>query len=296
MIFYKKAFVEMFTYFDDLLHSDDSSTIQVRKKHIGENIEVGLKYTKTFLTFVTAGGCVINCYDLYETNFTSPMRFLIPGIPQSSIFFYPCNIIYQICFYFAILHIVMGVDCVIMITICYFRGENMAIVELIGQLDGSDCDQEYKKVLKMVYEIHQIVSKNIKDLLGSYWHIYFYKLITIIMYLCFVFFIFQSSHTNIMIALLCTVIVMGEIFIICFFGQLLKSSAEDISEALYMTKWYEMDVKDQKNALLLLMRFQRPVKIEAFGFGVISIYTFVQVSVEFDKDPMFLTPFCPTDC
>ncbi|XP_055686636.1 odorant receptor 4-like [Lutzomyia longipalpis] len=207
------------------------------------------------------------------------MLFLIPGIPQSSLFFYPCNITYQILLYFAILEAIMGADAVIMTTICYYRGENQAILELIEELNEPEVAQKNSKdILRTICQIHQIVTANSKTLLHCYWHVYFHKLITIILYLCTILYIFQSFNAKfVLAALVCVAIVLSQIFILCFFGQLLQNSSEAIAEALYMTKWYEMPIESQKNLLLLLTRFQRPAKIEAFGFGVISIYTFAQI-------------------
>ncbi|XP_055708770.1 odorant receptor 4-like [Phlebotomus papatasi] len=277
MIMYRKAFHEIFFYFDGLIDSVEFSS-KVRKKHLEWNVEVALKWTTIFLSFVTIGGLIVNCYDLYETNFSSPMRFLIPGLSRSSIFFFPANIIFQVTLYFAILHVIMGSDAVIMITICYFRSENQAVVEFIEQLDESEIVQKNcNGIFRNIYEVHQTVTWNMKKLLEGYWHIYFYKLFTIILYLCTLLFIFQSVNISMMIVLLCALIVTAQIFILCFFGQLLRNSSEAIAEALYMTKWYEMGIEDQKNLLLLLLRFQKAVKIEAFGFGTISIYTFVQI-------------------
>lgn len=242
-----------------------------------------------FLSFVTIGGLIVNCYDLYDTNFSSPMRFLIPGLSRSSIFFFPANIIFQVTLYFAILHVIMGSDAVIMITICYFRSENQAVVEFIEQLDESEIVQKNcNGIFRNIYEVHHTVTWNMKKLLEGYWHIYFYKLFTIILYLCALLFIFQSVNISMMIVILCALIVTAQIFILCFFGQLLRNSSEVIAEALYMTKWYEMGIEDQKNLLLLLLRFQKAVKIEAFGFGTISIYTFVQVNSTLNNSNPFL--------
>ncbi|GAB0096978.1 hypothetical protein DMENIID0001_125640 [Sergentomyia squamirostris] len=275
MIVHRETFIEILINFDYVVNEDDSWTGVVRRKHLQENSKQALLWTRVFLTFVTLTGITINTFDLIQTNFTAPMLFLIPGLPSDSFFFRPVSIIFQVILYFAILDMIMISDCVIMITICYYRAENLALVEIIDQLN--DPEKDASPLLCTINDIYQQITDSMKDLLVIYWHLYFHKLITIVLYLCSLLFVFQSLNTNVLIAFICAMVVVGQIFILCFFGQLLQSSSEVLSSELYMTNWYELEQKDKRNFLLLLMRFQRPARIDTFGFGAISIYTFVQI-------------------
>ncbi|XP_055707062.1 odorant receptor 4-like [Phlebotomus papatasi] len=91
------------------------------------------------------------------------------------------------------------------------------------------------------------------------------------------YFFFEDFSSSMVPGTFILVAMITQVFILCFFSQLLENSSESIFQALYLTKWYDMDLKDQKNILLLMIIFKNSIKIDTFGFGAISIYTFVQI-------------------
>lgn len=230
------------------------------------------------MTALSSVGVIVNCYDLNRTGFTSPMLFLIPGIPEDSIFFYPTNIIFQVILYFSTMEMIIVSDAVIMIIIMYFQAELLVITEFLLKLEKEDkVAARAKTILKTVHEEHKRVMEMFNDISFSFWHTYFHKLLAIVLYLCFTFFALKSVISSLVVALLCAVSMVEEAFILCYFGQIVRDASDTMAEALYMSKWYEMQVSDQKDLLMLMMRFKYPFKVETFAFGTISIYTFVQV-------------------
>uniref|UniRef100_A0A7G3AF06 Putative membrane protein n=1 Tax=Lutzomyia longipalpis TaxID=7200 RepID=A0A7G3AF06_LUTLO len=244
-VFNRDGVIKILAYFDHLVTDRKCEISEIRQRIF-----------RCLLTGLGSVGFLVNCYDLAVTNFTAPMLFLIPGIPQDSIFLRPVNIIFQVTLYFATMGMIIISDAVIMIMIMYIQAELLSITELLSHLD--------------IEQIH--LSK-------SFWHTYFHKLLAIMMYLCFTFFTFQSINSSIILAVLIAISEVWEVFILCYFGQIIRNASEAMSVALYMSKWYLMDVADQKNLLMLMLRFKYPFKVETFGFGVISIYTFVQVLI-----------------
>uniref|UniRef100_A0A3F2ZDF5 Uncharacterized protein n=1 Tax=Lutzomyia longipalpis TaxID=7200 RepID=A0A3F2ZDF5_LUTLO len=206
------------------------------------------------------------------------MYYFIPGIPPDSIFFYPVNLPIQLVIYFLALLMVMWSDVIIMIVIMYCDAELRTIAEFIEILDGGkDFQMQEAKYLRIIYEKHQTISEKANQLTLSFWHVYFQKLFSIMLYLCVLIFIFQSADSSIFVPLLACCLMITQIFILCFFGQIIWNSSEKMSQALYMTTWYEMSLRNQKNLLMLMTRFNLPIKVETFGFGDISYYTFVQI-------------------
>uniref|UniRef100_A0A7G3B2R6 Odorant receptor n=1 Tax=Lutzomyia longipalpis TaxID=7200 RepID=A0A7G3B2R6_LUTLO len=208
------------------------------------------------------------------------MLFDIPGIPEESIFYYPCNFIYQFLLFFSLFELIMVSDVVIMITIACCKKEIDAISELQSTLN----DEELSKnsagtIIRRAHEAHLVLADKASMLKMFFWHIYFYKLFSILLYLCTMSVGLQGLNGIFPYGAAISVFVMMlEAFLLCYFGQTLKDSSEKMSDAIYMSKWYEMNVKDQKNLVIIMIRLQHQVQVETFGFGTISIYTFVQVS------------------
>lgn len=73
---------------------------------------------------------------------------------------------------------------------------------------------------------------------------------------------------------LCTIF---QIFIPCLFGEIIKLKSERLSNALYMTNWYDLDTKNQRAFLLILGMAQRQYGLKAAGMYDVNIYRFIQI-------------------
>uniref|UniRef100_A0A7G3AL71 Odorant receptor n=1 Tax=Lutzomyia longipalpis TaxID=7200 RepID=A0A7G3AL71_LUTLO len=237
-----------------------------------------LIFFRFFLGSITIFGVIIVIFDMHHSKFHMPMLYYFPWIPQDSFLFYPCNIIMQVVFYFTTLEIMTWSDTIIMIVIMYCDAETRTLNEFISELDrGNNVRKGAQRILRTIYKNHLSLSEQAKQFTECVWHIYFHKLLSMTLYLCSILFIFQSLDTSLIVPVLAFLITIGQIFILCYFGQIIRDSSEITPDTLYMTKWYELNTKDQKKILMLLTKIQNSVKVETFGFGEISIYTFVQV-------------------
>ncbi|XP_055684848.1 odorant receptor 4-like [Lutzomyia longipalpis] len=172
----------------------------------------------------------------------------------------------------------MWSDSVIMITIMYCDAELSTINEYISQLDDAEVVRKQAPIiLKSILQLHLAITEKAQLLTSSFWHIYFHKLFTITLYLCTILFIFQSADTSLIVPVIIFMLMIAQTFILCYFGQIIRNSSEAISDTIYMTKWYEMSVGDQKDLLMLMRRFHYPINVETFGFGKISLFTFIQI-------------------
>ncbi|XP_059608147.1 odorant receptor 4-like [Phlebotomus argentipes] len=70
---------------------------------------------------------------------------------------------------------------------------------------------------------------------------------------------------------------IGQIFLLCLFGELIKMKTERLSETLYLTNWYELSVKDQKTFLLILAMAQKDFGLKAAGMYDVNLNAFVQI-------------------
>ncbi|KAH8239009.1 hypothetical protein KR038_011955, partial [Drosophila bunnanda] len=93
---------------------------------------------------------------------------------------------------------------------------------------------------------------------------------------------FSSEHIGQQLMLLTSALV--EIYLICFFSQMLIDASEYVSFAAYEMNWTEADCRFRKMMVLLCLRAQKPVCLKATVFVDISIGTmsiFLRVSYKF---------------
>ncbi|GAB0087161.1 hypothetical protein DMENIID0001_014390 [Sergentomyia squamirostris] len=124
-----------------------------------------------------------------------------------------------------------------------------------------------------------MVYEHFSELKKYLWYSYLHKLMTACGYICMLAYILQfTSDASIILAIACsTGTILYQVFMLCFIGQLQINGSECMSLSLYMTKWYEMPVIDQKRLMLILRISQLSVAINSFGIDAISNNTFVMV-------------------
>lgn len=71
---------------------------------------------------------------------------------------------------------------------------------------------------------------------------------------------------------------VGQVFLICFYGQRLIDASLAVADGVYNCGWEEIfDVKFRKQLLLIIIRSQRPKTLTAMGFAEISLPSFTSV-------------------
>ncbi|XP_071562221.1 putative odorant receptor 92a [Temnothorax nylanderi] len=67
------------------------------------------------------------------------------------------------------------------------------------------------------------------------------------------------------------------IFIICYFGEILTEECEKIGDIAYMTNWYKLPHKTALGLILIIMQSSHTIKITAGKLFLLSIATFGDV-------------------
>ncbi|XP_045501412.1 odorant receptor 13a-like [Colias croceus] len=71
--------------------------------------------------------------------------------------------------------------------------------------------------------------------------------------------------------------VLLQILMISVFGENIIRESRKIGESAYLCKWYTMDKKSKKTILLLMLRSNKPQKLTAYKFSVISYESFTKI-------------------
>lgn len=69
----------------------------------------------------------------------------------------------------------------------------------------------------------------------------------------------------------------GQIFLLCFFGERLSNSFEDLSTDIFHCNWYKFPVKSQRFLNTMLLASQNPVSMRGFGSTICSRDSFKMV-------------------
>lgn len=68
-----------------------------------------------------------------------------------------------------------------------------------------------------------------------------------------------------------------QVFVASFLGQLLQDEASDFEDALYDINWLDMDERNKKRLLLIMIGSKRKVNIRAGGTYELNLALFAQV-------------------
>ncbi|XP_051172836.1 odorant receptor 4-like isoform X2 [Leptopilina boulardi] len=72
-----------------------------------------------------------------------------------------------------------------------------------------------------------------------------------------------------------------QIFIYCYYGDKMTEKSSEISSAIYSLNWDALSVNTQKSLITIMIRSTRPIKLTASSIIIMSIETFMKVSIIF---------------
>ncbi|GAB0090716.1 hypothetical protein DMENIID0001_054680 [Sergentomyia squamirostris] len=268
---------EVQKYFENIVESSEEFMSEAREEHLSKSLQLAYKVVRFFFLYFVAVCQFFPAMALYQTNFVSPLYYRLPGIPSSSPFFYPVNIIGQYFNFFCLVTWYIIIDCLFFIYLFYIRGEMRsitAIAELLSQKETltSNCNQILRSVCRAHYELFQ----GFRSLSQIVWHYYCYKLLGLILITCSSSVVYSRTNSIVSGPVL-HILAIALLTLVCVPGQLVDDSLENLRETLYQSLWYEMKSKDQRNFLLIFNASQKNINAETFGVGKISFSTLVQV-------------------
>ncbi|GAB0090705.1 hypothetical protein DMENIID0001_054570 [Sergentomyia squamirostris] len=263
-------------YFENIVESSDEFISEARERLLSKNLQMAYLGTRGFFIFFSVAAQLFPVTGLIRTNYVSPNYYRIPGIPATNIFFYPVNIIIQFLLFWCVLVLYVGMDCLFVIYLLYFRGEMQsitAVVKLLTEKENlnSNCD----RILRSIYGAHREILEEFSNFLPVLWHFYCHKLLAVSLLMCTCFFGYLQTN-SLANGMIMQMMATSLLVILCVPGQLIYNCSEELRETLYESLWYEMKPKDQRNFLMIFNGVHRSVKAETIGIEKISFSTMVQ--------------------
>lgn len=71
---------------------------------------------------------------------------------------------------------------------------------------------------------------------------------------------------------------ISNLFAYCYFGKLATESFEKMTECLYEYNWLDLPIELQKYFIIMIGNTQKPIYYHGFGFAILNLETFTQVS------------------
>nr|AIT69876.1 olfactory receptor 11 [Ctenopseustis herana] len=68
-----------------------------------------------------------------------------------------------------------------------------------------------------------------------------------------------------------------QIFLLCFFGDMIMTSSMDVSHAIYNSKWYTAKASTAKQLFLVQIRAQKPCKLTASSYADVNLRAFMRI-------------------
>ncbi|XP_055696749.1 odorant receptor 85b-like [Phlebotomus papatasi] len=168
-------------------------------------------------------------------------------------------------------------DSLFFIFLAYFVGELNSLYEVILSLNDSEIVKtDSCRFLRYIYISHKNVLLNLRILQTIYWQLNLQFIATNFVYVCLLLMMvrfYDSSLTSFMAFVAGTT----QLFVLCFFGQIIRNRTEAIGEALYNTRWYEMQLKEQTALLIMMAASQKPIGLSAGGIMNLSFNTFANI-------------------
>uniref|UniRef100_A0A240SXT5 Odorant receptor n=1 Tax=Lutzomyia longipalpis TaxID=7200 RepID=A0A240SXT5_LUTLO len=141
---------------------------------------------------------------------------------------------------------------------------------------GSD-KQSNNSILQQIVILHIEILSKFREFCNIFDVVFAIQLFSSVLLLLFNFYLLMYSLTDFLYICLIGCI-FCQLALFCLFGQKIHEKSERIFIDLYLTKWYEMDVKDQKILLLIMKMSQKTLGLKAGGIYAIDSSMFVQVT------------------
>lgn len=145
-------------------------------------------------------------------------------------------------------------------------------------------NEQRMKIMKSLVDHHNKLLELCGDLNEIYSPTFLASFVITSLSLCFVAFQLSAREVSFEIYSFCIpylLLLSGQIYLVCAFGQNLIDAEEAIVEGIYESDWEDIVENPFKNQLVLIIqRSQRAKKLTAMGFAEVSLASFKTVSYQ----------------
>uniref|UniRef100_A0A3F2ZEA8 Odorant receptor n=1 Tax=Phlebotomus papatasi TaxID=29031 RepID=A0A3F2ZEA8_PHLPP len=210
---------------------------------------------------------------VYQAFYIGSVTLVVPGlIPEPD---YDLNIllVHQFCIFIMATVMFLVVDIILVTIGFYFMAIFNIFRDRIKSLDNSGIN-DIKQYLINIHKFHVDILNKFQLFDEIFNYAFAVQVGTSVVFILLIFFLLRIVGFLFIPLFLAT---SGQFLFICLFGQLIFSKTEILFTELYLTKWYEFNVKEQKMLLLMMYRAQKHFGLRAAGMYDINLIMFIQV-------------------
>uniref|UniRef100_A0A3F2ZDC9 Odorant receptor n=1 Tax=Lutzomyia longipalpis TaxID=7200 RepID=A0A3F2ZDC9_LUTLO len=136
--------------------------------------------------------------------------------------------------------------------------------------------QERPNVIKIIAKKHCDIITSINFFQDVLLWLSFTHFVTSTFILLFLFTLVRTNAAAEM-AIIIICFIITELFILCFFGEIIQAKMEQLAETFYLTNWYDLSLEDKKAFLIILGMMQRTYPLKAARLYDINFNSFIQI-------------------
>uniref|UniRef100_A0A3F2ZEN1 Odorant receptor n=1 Tax=Phlebotomus papatasi TaxID=29031 RepID=A0A3F2ZEN1_PHLPP len=240
-----------------------------------ENLKTSFKFTKMIPKILILG--YLGAVSTYMSYFAYVGKVVIavPGlvpIAEEYLVFY-C--IHQFLSNITAVSLICVTDYIAISIAIYIAGAFNILHDMIKCLNDSELVEKEREFLRSIYIFHNELNRIFKNFLNIFYYSFFAQYTSTVGFLIFLFFLLNQNRVFFIYA--CCVTVLTQLGFLCWFGEVFCAKTGRIFNDLYMTKWYELSLKEQKVVLITMQGSQRAFGFKLAGMFQIDLVMFVQV-------------------
>uniref|UniRef100_A0A240SXY6 Odorant receptor n=1 Tax=Lutzomyia longipalpis TaxID=7200 RepID=A0A240SXY6_LUTLO len=260
---------EIFEWIQELHREHENELIsRIYAERLRKFLKV-VKFITRIITISYGSGAVFGSIHLM----TVQPYFKVPFVNKSYEFVHrlvgPFTLIYNA-------YNIYTADSIIIFIGIYFIAALGILSDIIGLLNESSNTPSTGYFLPKIISFHIEILKNFVDFCEMFKFLIFYQLINGTGFILFNLYLIGESE-NYFFFWVSFICVFAQFALFCLFGQIIFNKSERIFTDLYQTKWYEMEVKDQKALLLMMKMSQNEFGLKAAGMYDINLILFINV-------------------
>uniref|UniRef100_A0A3F2ZEP3 Odorant receptor n=1 Tax=Phlebotomus papatasi TaxID=29031 RepID=A0A3F2ZEP3_PHLPP len=157
----------------------------------------------------------------------------------------------------------------------YLIGVINILQDMIKCLNNPEFIAEEKTFINSLYILHCEIIEKFANFVNFCYYIFTVQHLSNTCMMVSIFFILGKSQEFVLYPIFAIILV--QFGILCCFGEIICAKTENIFKDLYMTKWYELSIKDQQKFLILMHGSQRSFGFKAAGMYDVNLMMFVKV-------------------
>ncbi|XP_072946479.1 odorant receptor 67c-like [Epargyreus clarus] len=271
-----------------ILHPDQESIKEdVKRRILEEAAKILKKIIFIFFNLFAAVGitfcispCVAMMYNYYTTgttDFMFPFRIKYFFDPNTSVR-WPFVYLHQFWSTIIVIMNIFGSDTLLYAFCTYLRMHFRLLCHRYEDIVSESMTETRENFIEAV-KLHQELIRLVNQIEMLYTKSNLWNILSSSLLICLSGFNITFIDDKVVVLSFATFLILSlsQIFLLCFFGDILSTSSNEVYQAVYNCKWYETDQSFKRSVLIVMIRAQTPCKLTAMNFVDLNLPAFTTI-------------------